>query len=141
MKATFLFFLIMFFVLILQAQQNTFPVLAMEAHTTALNIDTTAMNVMDSILFKTEMRITITDTANLTGLQVKLRKKNNGSDLLIKNFTYDSFGTFSDSTSYNRNGFFIDLGLGSYYGLSTFYTELIVTRSNATVSDPVIFSR
>ena len=115
--------------------------MAMEVQKTPLNLDSTTWIVDDSTLYQTQMLVALSDTSNVSQLEVKLRKTSGASDLLQKTFTYDVSGAFTDGTSYQRAGYNITLGLGNYYGLSTEYGELRIRRTDSSLSDPVTFSR
>ncbi len=121
--------------------QVHYPVISMELHSAdiANNLSNSIPDISDSTIFNVSMKVLVSDTTSISNLHVLLKRSaNEQSSLLSKNFTYDAFGTFSDGTSYARNGYEIILNLGNFQGTIYPYAELVVT-SSSTTTDPIIY--
>lgn len=123
---------------------NHFPVFMMSVNTTHFDADI-AINgfpdISDTTLFHAEMKVALFDTVGISKLHVKVGSTLGGIDIFQKSFAYDNFGIFTDSTSYNREGYNVDLGLGNHIGLIRYFAQLILERVDGTMTSPVYFKR
>ena len=61
-----------------------------------------------------------------------------GEILISKSFNYGVSGTLADGTRYNSKENVVELGLGTFNNMSTYYAEVKVTDSGGNVSSPLI---
>lgn len=76
------------------------------------------------------VEVNMSSVVNMGKIAVKVGLTEGGSDLFYKEFEFDTPGTFTDGTSYTRNGNIVTIGLGSFSGYGTYYTEVIAIRTN-----------
>jgi hypothetical protein len=123
----------------LKAQQSEmYPLLAMDVKTFQIGSDSTENGQSvspDSILFNAHMHISLFDTTDITRLYVKLGRNENSYDVLQTSFDFDV-----PNIGYTRNEYSIDLNLGNHLGLFTFYSEVIIERSDDTFTSPALFN-
>jgi hypothetical protein len=124
---------------VLKAQQSgMYPILAMDVQTTEIGGDTSENAqpaLPDSILFNAHMHISLFDTTNIARLYVKIGRIPSEYDVLQTSFVFDA-----PNSAYVRNGNSIDLNLGDHSGIFTFYSELVIEKSDGTFTSPVLFN-
>ena len=126
------------------AQQNTFPILSTSIETecvaNCIGIDSLEI-ISDSSEIEVTMTINLFEEIGISKIQVKLGMFSGGFDLVNKTFDFDVFGNVGDGCSYYRSGNLIILGLGRITGLLTYFSEVIIERTDQTVTDAVVFNR
>jgi hypothetical protein len=129
----------------LSAQTDHFPLMAINVNAIPITNDSTTgtlPELTDSTIFKTDLYVSLFDTVNITKLLIKIKEKSDTSVVIFqKNFDFDVYGTLSDSTSYNRNEYQVELGLGNITGLIYFLAEVRIERSDGSLTEPLEFSR
>ena len=127
-----------------KAQQSSiYPLLSMEVKATSLGNDTTADGLFistDSLWFNAHMYITLFDTIGISKLHVKFGRTPGNYDLLQTDFAYDVSGALSANISYLRDRYTIDLGLGNYQGILSFYSEVIIEKNDGSLTDAALFN-
>ncbi len=83
------------------------------------------------------VEINMSSVTNMGKIAVKVGLAEGGSDLFYKEFDFSSPGTFADGTSFSRSGNTLTIGLGSFSGYGTYYTEVIAIRTNGTAETGV----
>lgn len=83
------------------------------------------------------VEVNMSSVVNMGKIAVKVGLTEGGSDLFYKEFDFASPGTFADGTSYTRSGNTLTIGLGSFSGYGTYYTEVIAIRSNGNTETGV----
>jgi hypothetical protein len=125
-----------------RSQTTLYPMLAMEVETTPAGIDTTVegyLDFSDSTIFNSHMIISLFDTLGISKIHVTF-KNSLGDIILQKYFSYDTFGSFPDGTSYSRNEFLINLDFGNFPSLLSFYSDVKIELANGSFTDLVGFS-
>jgi hypothetical protein len=142
-KSFFLFFALAGWNISVRAQQNTFPVLSTSVETTCISNCFTLDSFpnTDSSLISVQMTIQLFEVTSIASIQVKLGTTSGGSELLSKTFTFDVSGNVGNGCSYSRVDDIVTLGLSSYIGLTAYFTEVRITKSDASVTDAVVFNR
>ena len=126
-----------------KAQQNTYPILSTSVETECIlncfDIDTVPLN-SDSTLVSVKMLVQLFEFTGINSIRVKLGTTEGGSDLLDKTFDFDvssNLGIYS----YSRTDYTVSLGLGSYNGLTSFFSEVKLERADHSLTDPIVFNR
>lgn len=134
----------MLFSLRLIAQQNTSPVIAMDAERTPIaNFMTpdSAIEFNDSTIFSAQIQIVVDDTSIINSIEIRFGKSSS-EILLLKSFIFDERGSLGDGTTYFRNGYNLTLGLGeNFLDIGKFYVEMKLKRSDDTYTQVFTFSR
>ena len=126
------------------AQADTYPVLAMSVNNTPIAGMMTSDSlpvITDSTLFSSSMNVSLVDTTNISSIDVSMGSTLGGSDIVQHSFTYDVSGGLGSGLSYTRDGYNLSLGLGSFYGILSFYAEIKIHRSDGSYSDAIIYNR
>lgn len=87
------------------------------------------------------MVIHLFEITGITSIRVKLGTTSGGSELLDKTFAFDVFGNVGNGCSYERNNEILKLGLGSYNGLTSYFSEVILERDDHSFSEAFIFNQ
>lgn len=126
------------------AQSNAYPLLTMSVETMHISRDSTdsgILDISDSTIFNADMVISLFDTVSISKLFVTLRGASDTTVIFQRIFNYDVFGTLSDSTSYERDGLQIKLGLGNFMGLISFLAEVKIQKLDGLFTEPLRFIR
>ena len=83
--------------------------------------------------------IILSDTTGITNLEVKIGTDLNQSDILSATFAYDVHAGLAAGYSYERDGYKVILGIGTYTDKSTYFCQARLQRSNGTWTDPLRF--
>lgn len=126
-----------------QAQQNTYPILSTSVETTCilncLDADTIPM-ISDSSLVAVQMVIQLFEFTGIESIRVKLGTTEGGSDLLDKTFAFDVTANLGNY-SYSRTDYTVTLGLGSYNGLTSYFSEISLEKNDHSWTGSVVFNR
>ena len=131
-------------ILHVHAQSNTYPVISSEVTTTCISNCLTVdsiFQVTDSSLIQVNMTIQLFEVTGITSLHVKLGTSSGGSDLLDKTFAFDVSGDVGNFCTFSRNDYTVLLGLGSYNGLTFYFSELILEKVDHSFTDAIVFNR
>ena len=147
MKRTIQFLLLIFAVATCsfksQAQQNTYPILSTSVETACIlkcfDADTIPM-ISDSSLVSVQMVIQLFEFTGIESIRVKLGTTEGGSDLLDKTFAFDVTANLGNY-SYSRTDYTVTLGLGSYNGLTSYFSEISLEKNDHSWTGSVVFNR
>jgi len=124
--------------------QNTYPVLSTSVETTCitncLGMDSIPY-VSDSTSIRTVMTVQLFEVTGIFSLHVKLGTTSGGSNLLDKTFAFDVSGSVGNGCTYSRTDDIVTLGLGDYNGLTSYFSEVILERTDHSLTDAVVFNR
>lgn len=143
-KILFLFTGFAFYTSHVCAQQNSYPVLSTSVETTCITncIDADSIPyVSDSSLIQVIMTIQLFEVTGINSLHVKLGTTNGGSDLLDKTFDFDVSGSVGNGCTYSRTDYTVTLGLGSFNGLTSYFSEVKLERTDHSLTDAIVFNR
>jgi len=124
--------------------QNTFPVISTSVETACISncMDQDSVPyVSDSSLIQVTMFIQLFEVTGIESIRVKLGTSSGASDLLNKTFDFDVSGNVGGGCSYSRTDYVITLGLGDYSGLISYFSEVILERTDHSLTDAVVFNR
>lgn len=127
-----------------KAQQNTYPILATSVETLCiLNcIDSDSIPIIsDSSKISVIMVIQLFEVTGITSISVKLGITSGGSELLDKTFAFNVFDNVGNGCSYGRIDDTVTLGLGTYNGLTSYFSEVILEKNDHSLTGPVVFNR
>ncbi len=142
-KFLLLFFFPAFCAVQSEAQQNTYPVISTSVETTCITncIDADSIPyISDSTAIAVVMTIDLFEVTGITSIHVKLGTTSGASDLLDKIFEFDVSGSIGNCT-YSRTDYTVTLGLGTYNGLSSYFSEAILERDDHSLTDSIVFNR
>ncbi|MCX6276180.1 MAG: hypothetical protein NTV09_13345, partial [Bacteroidetes bacterium] len=126
------------------AQQNTYPIISTYVETACIAKCFDADNVLtisDSSIISVIMTIQLFEFTGISSLHVKLGTTSGGSDLLDKTFSFDVSGSVGNGCTYSRNENTVTLGLGSYNGLTSYFSEVKLERDDHSLTDSVVLNR
>ena len=86
-----------------------------------------------------KMFCTVTDTSNILKMHLSLGSTLDGNELMEKTFLFNNQGTFTDGTSYIRNGFNLEIVLGIFLGLNRFYANIVLEDNAGHFSDVLTY--
>lgn len=86
---------------------------------------------------KVSLIVRLADT-DVQSIEVLFRRGPQGEILLSKSFEYGVTGTLSDGTTYQSKEDVVELGLGTYNNVSTYYAEVKVIDTSDNISFPLI---
>lgn len=121
--------------------QDVMPPTDFQVYMEVAPTDTT--NLFGDSLFSPNTQLTGTvvlvlqDTSNIKNINVSIGAASGGSNLFQKTFVFDNAGSFSDGTSYKRQGLVVYLGVGAYTGLNS-YSAQVTLQDNSGYSTPVV---
>ena len=124
--------------------QSTYPILSTSVETECISncLDQDSIPyVGDSSSIQVTMTIQLFDITDVESIQVKLGTSSGASDLLNKTFVFDVSGNVGDGCSYSRTDYTVTLGLGNYYGLTSYFSEVKIERDDHSLTDAVVFNR
>ena len=125
------------------AQQNTYPILSTSVETECIlncfDSDTVPV-ISDSSLISVQMVIQLFEYTGINSIRVKLGTTEGGSDLLDKTFAFDVTANLGNY-SYSRTDYTVSLGLGSYNGLTSYFSEVKLERADHSLTDAIVFNR
>jgi hypothetical protein len=87
------------------------------------------------------MTIQLFEFTGINSIKVKLGTTEGGSDLLDKSFAFDVSGNVGNGCTYSRTDYTVTLGLGSFNGLTDYFSEVKLERANHSLTEAVIFNR
>ena len=126
------------------AQQDTYPVLSTSVETTCLlNClgEDSIYSVTDSTSIQVVMTVNLFQATGISSFHVKLGTTSGGPDLLNKSFSFDVFGNVGNGCSYNRIDDTVILGLGDFNGLTSYFSEVVLERTDQTLTEAIVFNR
>lgn len=92
--------------------------------------DTTGMSASEQLALDKSVTLTLSSTGSSGDtLVVELGPSLGNYDLLTRKFPLSQTGTFADGCSLNPSGGGLEVGLGNYTGLSTFYVRAYLSSS------------
>jgi hypothetical protein len=83
--------------------------------------------------------IALTDTIGIYKVHIRLAASDSTANLMSKVFVFASTGNFADGTSFNRTGNLIEIGLGNFMGLTSYYAEAKIEDSQNQFSSIIQF--
>ena len=126
-----------------KAQQNTYPVLSTSIETACIlncfDVDSVPVN-SDSTKTSVMMTIQLFEFTGIESIRVKLGTTEGGSDLLDKTFVFDVSANLGNY-SYSRTDYTVTLGLGSYNGLTSYFSEISLEKDDHSWTGSVVFNR
>ncbi len=143
-KFLLLFFFLAFYARPSEAQQSTYPVISTSVETTCITncMDADSIPyISDSTAIAVVMTIDLFEVSSITSLHVKLGIASGGSDLLDKTFAFDVSGGVGNGCTYSRTDYTVTLGLGSFDGLTSYFSEVILERDDHSHTDAIVFNR
>lgn len=142
-KLTLLFLAVLWLSATVNAQQNTYPILSTSVETectlNCFDSDTVPV-ISDSTLVSIKMVIQLFEFTGIESIRVKLGTTEGGSDLLDKTFAFDVSANLGNY-SYSRTDYTVSLGLGSYNGLTSYFSEVKLERADHSLTDAIVFNR
>jgi hypothetical protein len=131
--------------LFLCSQAQTNQIKHMDISIESIHEDSIAINDMDTMPVmithhKANMLVDLGDTINITSIEITLGTTEGSGNLITKSFDFGNEGTFTDGTSYNREGNLLNFGLGLYNPLSSYYGSVRLHLENGSYSSPLYFS-
>ncbi len=139
----FLIFATLIFTLQSKAQQNTYPILSTFAETSCITncVDVDSVPYLsDSLAIQVVLTLQLFEFTGIESIRVKLGTTEGGSDLLDKTFAFDVTANLGNY-SYSRTDYTVSLGLGSYNGLTSYFSEVKLERADHTLTDAIVFNR
>ena len=128
----------------LKAQQNTYPILSTSIETTCIahcfDFDSIPIN-SDSTIISVVLTLQLFEITGIASIRVKLGTTSGGSELLDKTFAFDVSGNVGNSCTFSRTDYTVLLGLGSYNGLTSYFSELILEKVDHSFTDAIVFNR
>lgn len=127
-----------------QAQQNTYPILTTSVETSCIYgcFDSDSVPfISDSSKISVIMVIQLFEVAGISSIHIKLGTTSGGAELLDKTFSFDVFGNVGNGCSYGRIDDTVTLGLGTYNGLTSYFSEVILEKNDHSLTGPVVFNR
>jgi hypothetical protein len=83
----------------------------------------------------------LSDTVNIQKIHIKAGDTLSSTNLISKEFVFDTFGILPDGTEYKRIGNQIRLILGSnFIGINSVFSEIKLEYQNGTFSSPTYFN-
>ncbi len=79
-----------------------------------------------------DVSVTITNAQDVSKLIVLLGTTEGSSDVVYKEFDYNTEGIFADGTSYSTSGNRVTLGLGTFTGVEHYYIEVAALMQDGT---------
>ncbi len=124
------------------ALQNIYPVISTSVETACIAncMDADSIPSLDSALISVVMTIQLFEVTGITSLHVKLGTTSGSADLLDKIFDFDVSGSVGNCT-YSRTDYTVTLGLGSFTGLTSYFSEVILERDDHSYTDAIVFNR
>ncbi len=124
--------------------QNSYPVLSTSVETTCITncIDADSIpTISDSTSIAVVMYIQLFEITGISSLHVKLGTTSGSADLLDKTFAFDVSGGVGNGCTYSRTDYTVTLGLGSFNGLTSYFSEVILERDDHSYTDAIVFNR
>ncbi len=141
---TILLILLFSFALLKTKAQNILPAqridMLLEATTTTTQTPSNDSTFASNAQVATKLIIVLQDTVHLSKIHVKVGTTATNYNLITKQFTFGTTGTFADGTSYTRTGNVVYLTLGTYLGLQNAFAEIKLEDTFARFTDPVTVS-
>ena len=126
------------------AQQTTYPILSTSIETTCIarcfDLDSIPIN-SDSTVTNVVLTLQVFEITGIASIRVKLGTTDGGSELLDKTFAFDVFGNVGQNCTYGRIDDTILLGLGSYNGLTSYFSQVTLQKIDQSWTDFVSFNR
>ena len=142
-KLTLMFLAIMLLSATVNAQQTTYPVLSTSVETTCIvrcfDVDSVPIS-SDSTITSVVLTLKLFEITGIESIRVKLGTTEGGSDLLDKTFAFDVSANLGNY-SYSRTDYTVSLGLGSYNGLTSYFSEVKLERADHSLTDAIVFNR
>jgi len=124
--------------------QNTYPILSTSVETvcSANCIDQDSIPYLsDSTAIQVTMTVQLFETTGIESIHVKLGTSSGASDLLDKTFSFDVSGSVGNNCTYSRSDYTVTLGLGTFNGLTSYFSEVTLERADHSLTDAVVFNR
>ncbi len=140
-----LFLLAQCFILlnVIVTAQSSNQVLSMDVVTETIgnNFSFDSLPVInDSTIYQIAMNLSLYDTTNIQEIEIGIGTTEGSSDLIFRNFSFDDFSPGS-GFSYSRQGFNIQLGLGTAQGISSFFSSVRLKLLDGSYSPIITFNR
>lgn len=124
--------------------QNTYPILSTSVEISCISncIDQDSIPyVSDSTAIQVIMTVQLFEITGIESLHVKLGTTSGSSNLLDKEFVFDVSGNVGNGCTYSRTDYTVTLGLGSFNGLTSYFSEVTLERTDHSLTDAVVFNR
>lgn len=89
---------------------------------------------------KPEILVDLSDTLDISQIQVTLKTQEGGATIISKNFNYTDTGQFLDGTWYERDGNILRFGMGNFTSLLRCFASTRIKYTNGSYSNYVNFS-
>ena len=123
--------------------QNSYPVLSTFVETACVTncLDADSIPyVSDSTGIAVTMTVQLFEVTGISSLHVKLGSTNGAADLLDKVFDFDVSGNVGNGCTYSRTDYKVTLGLGTFNGLTGYFSQLILLRADQSQTDAIVYN-